>query len=76
MEEKMKSKDKSISVLLAIFLSFFSWIYTFEKDKIKFWVALGLNVLFWWCIIVPIGVWIWSILDVCLDNKKLDYRWE
>ncbi len=32
-------KHKSIAVLLSIFLSFFSWIYTYKKSSKKFWVS-------------------------------------
>ena len=38
-------KSKATAILLAIFLGFFTWIYTYEKDDRKFWVAIGL-VLF------------------------------
>jgi len=30
------SKDKTTAVLLAVFLSFWAWLYTFKRDKRKF----------------------------------------
>ncbi len=37
-------KSKVASVLLAVFLSFWTWLYTYKRDKKKFWIALGVNV--------------------------------
>ncbi len=56
------SKDKTVALLLAIFLSFWTWIYTYEKDSWKFWLNLSLTI-------VTIGFWgivaeIWAIVDV------------
>jgi len=55
-------KDKTVALLLAIFLSFWTWIYTYEKDSWKFWLNLSLTI-------VTIGFWgivasIWAIIDV------------
>ena len=40
-----KKRDKVVAVLLAIFCSFFAWIYTWDKDQWKFWVALGVTIV-------------------------------
>jgi hypothetical protein len=55
------TRSKTVAVLLAVFLSFFSWLYTYEKDATKFWVNLGLTVvsLGLWSFIA----WIWAIVD-------------
>ena len=55
-------KDKTVALLLAIFLSFWTWIYTYQKDSWKFWLNLALSI-------VTIGCWeivaeIWAIIDV------------
>jgi hypothetical protein len=34
-------KSKTTAVLLAVFLSFWSWLYTFKKNQWKFWIGLG-----------------------------------
>ena len=38
------SKSKTTSVLLAVFLSFWSYLYTYKQDKVKFWVSLGASL--------------------------------
>ena len=32
-------KNKTVAVLLAVFLSYITWIYTYAEDKTKFWIA-------------------------------------
>jgi hypothetical protein len=75
-------KSKTGSVLLAVFLSFWTWLYTYKKDAWKFWVGLGLSIfmvilaiatlgisaLFTW--IISLGVWIWAIVDVAVKNSE------
>jgi uncharacterized membrane protein YczE len=39
------AKSKTTSVLLAVFLGGWTWLYTYKKDAWKFWVGLGLGVL-------------------------------
>ena len=61
-------KDKSIAVLLAVFLGFWTWLYTFEKDAWKFWTNLGLTVVtfgLWWFV-----AWIWAIIDVSVKPQQ------
>jgi hypothetical protein len=65
---------------MAVFLSFWSFLYTYSKSASKFWLGLGLSVGSWIIIVlvtaatggtpinvifllVPLGVWIWSIVD-------------
>ncbi len=36
----VQSKDKTVAILLAVFLSFWTWLYTYEKNKKNFWIAL------------------------------------
>ncbi len=67
------SKDKTVALLLAIFLSFWTWIYTYEKDSWKFWLNLALTI-------VTIGFWgivatIWAIIDVATkpDSYYINY---
>ncbi|MFO7928737.1 MAG: zinc-ribbon domain-containing protein [Candidatus Humimicrobiaceae bacterium] len=59
------TKDKTVAVLLAIFLSFWTWVYTYDKDAWKFWLNLALSI-------VTLGIWgasvswIWAIIDVAV----------
>ena len=53
--------SKNTAVLLAVFLGLWSWVYTYERNKTKFWVCLGL-------LIPTVGyfsivAWIWAIID-------------
>ena len=36
----VQPKNRTTAILLAVFLSFWSWLYTYQKDKKKFWIAL------------------------------------
>ena len=41
------SKDKTAAVLLAVFLGYWSWLYTYGRNKTKFWLSFGiLSVLY------------------------------
>ena len=60
-------RDKRIAVALAVLLAFWTWLYTYDRDRGKFWTGLVIDVvgiaLVWtgvgWMALV--GVWIWSI---------------
>lgn len=41
-----QSKKKSTAIILSIFLSFWSWLYTYKRNAWKFWLAFGLNIVF------------------------------
>jgi hypothetical protein len=38
-------KSKTISILLAVFLTYFTWLYTYKRDGWKFWSGLILSSL-------------------------------
>jgi hypothetical protein len=80
--ETQGSKSKTASVLLAVFLAYWTWLYTYKKDKWKFWVGLALSIvlsvfvfatfglgafLIW---PVWVGIWIWAIVDVAVKKDK------
>lgn len=58
-------KDKTVAVLLAVFLGFWTWVYTYKRDAWKFWLNLGLGV-------VTFGLWTlfvsypWAIIDAAV----------
>jgi len=80
--ETKGGKSKATSVLLAVFLSFWTWLYTYKKDAWKFWVGLGLAILsgilavvtlgisliFTW--IFTFGVWVWAIVDTAVKKDE------
>jgi len=59
--KKVQAKDKSVAILLAIFLGFWAWIYTWEKDYWKFWLALSITIVT--IGIASIAFYIWVIID-------------
>ena len=61
-------KDKTVAVLLAVFLGFWTWLYTYKKDAWKFWLNLGLTVVTFglWAFVA----WIWAIIDVAVKPTE------
>ena len=66
-----RGKDKSIALIFALFLGFWTWVYTYRLDAAKFWIALVLVL-----ISIPLdfvvvgffiefGVWLWAVIAVC-----------
>jgi hypothetical protein len=67
----VQRKDKTVAILLAIFLGFWTWLYSHQRDAWKFWLGLGLNVLGLFLFMVPnIAVWIWAIIDVAVKPQQ------
>lgn len=74
-------KSKATAVVLAIFLGFTTWMYTYERDAWKFWTAFAITVVdivlsvltfgIWLFVAIPvgIGVWIWGIIDVVIKPQ-------
>jgi len=44
-EQKITPKIKSLAIFLAVFLSFFTWLYTYKKNASKFWFSLGFTIV-------------------------------
>jgi len=75
-------KDRTTAVLLAIFLGFITWMYTYEKDAWKFWTALAITVGdglltavtlgLWLFVAIPLGlgIWIWAIVDAAARSQQ------
>jgi hypothetical protein len=59
-------KNKTGSILLAVFLGFWTWLYTYKKDGWKFWLSLSLTAL---------GMMVMALTTVIilakLDNVKM-----
>ena len=43
-EPAASPKSKTVSVVLAVFFGFWSWLYTYKKDFIKFWIYIGFPI--------------------------------
>jgi len=66
-----ESKSKTVAILLAIFLSFWTWVYTYKKDCSKFWIGLLISVTLFWLFFIPNAiVWIWAIIDTCTKDDN------
>ena len=74
-------KSKVASILLAVFLGFWTWLYTYREDGWKFWLGLGISIVnvvllfitlgFWIFVfwIPATGIWIWSIVDTAVKSE-------
>ena len=56
------AKDKTVAILLAVFLGLWTWLYTYDQDAQKFWINLAISVVT--CGAWGFGAWIWAIIDV------------
>jgi hypothetical protein len=54
------AKSKVASILLAVFLGFWTWLYTYKKDGWKFWTGLGLGLAGGILFVVLIALWVSS----------------
>lgn len=61
-------KDKTTAVLLAVFLGFWTWIYTYQKDAWKFWLNLVLSIITFgmWALVA----WVWAVIDVAVKPTE------
>lgn len=65
-------KDKTVAVLLAVFLFAWTWVYTYKRDAVKFWIGgvLGLiGLATSWLVVgffLMLGVWIWAVIDTAV----------
>ncbi len=50
-------RSKLPAVLLAVFLSFWAWLYTYRRNARKFWIGLTAHVVW-------IGLIVWSVARV------------
>ena len=81
-------KSKTVAVVLAVFFGFWSWLYTYRKDRIKFWSCLGLMIvigvawgtifnmiIFWIFASINFVGWISALVDAVRRSKSffLDY---
>ena len=75
-------KSKVAAILLAVFLGFWAWLYTYREDGSKFWIALGISVVnvvliiitlgFWVFIawIPAFGFWLWPLIDAATRDDE------
>ena len=56
-------KSKTTAVVLSVFLSFWSWLYTFKINKTKFFIGLGAGFV----------AWIMQITSLLINADDIDY---
>lgn len=40
-----RGKTKTTAIILSLFLSFWSWLYTYKRNAWKFWLVFGLHII-------------------------------
>lgn len=74
--EFFSPRSKRTAVVLAVFLTFWTWYYTYRQDKKKFWAGLGLSTLALFLSHAGIGyvvltcVWIWAVVDAAVKPAR------
>ncbi len=74
--KKKEKKNRVISVLLAIYTGIFTWLYSYKDDNTKFWGCLVAIILLFWTIIVPLGIYIWALVDAITKKDSNNYTWK
>lgn len=75
-EMKQSAQKRSTALILSVFFSYFSWIYTYNQNKRKFWTAFVLSLVFIPLTLIFIGfigffgLWLWALLDN-INNPEL-----
>lgn len=59
-------KDKTAAILLAVFLSGWTWLYTYSKDSVKFWIFIGVGIANFVLSICTLSIWLWVAIPVSL----------
>jgi hypothetical protein len=72
-------KDKTVAVLLAVFLAPWNWCYTYKRDAAKFWIGISMMVLGVILLVIFVGiflifgVWLWAVIDAA-SKPDVYYR--
>lgn len=70
------AKDKTVAILLAVFLSFWTWLYTYQRDATKFWIGLPVSIVGFFLVGLPaLGIWIWAIVDTATKDQSWYVRY-
>ena len=57
-----RGRDKTVAILLAVFLSGWAWLYTYRVNAAKFWIYIAVSFVFF-VIFIPV----WAASDDLLD---------
>lgn len=73
-------RTKTTAVLLAVFLGHWTWLYTYDRNKTKFWWGLGAAILGAILTMVLVGflvlfgVWLWAVIDTATTPDEFYTR--
>ena len=60
--------NKTAAIIFAVCFGFWAWVYTYERDKSKFWLNFGLTIItigFWGTV-----AWIWAIVNLASKSDE------
>jgi hypothetical protein len=69
-------RSKGVAILLAVFLGYWTWLYTYKRDATKFWVGLSMAVVGGLTLVLLIGfvfifaVWLWAVIDTASRSES------
>lgn len=77
MKQIKRPKSKETAIVLAVLLSYWTWIYTWNEDWQKWIIALLfppvafiLNKSIYIFYLISLGVWIWAIIDRAVKPRE------
>jgi len=73
-----RPKSKAVAVVLAVFLSCFTWLYTYKIDAWKFFLTFGLILISiiidpegYWSWLPVLVTWAWAIIETATRPREL-----
>ena len=71
MEGGITPKSKTAAIILAIFVGFWAWLYTYGKNAKKFWISIGVNA----AMVIIILAYFLSVLSnaISYDAYNVDF---
>lgn len=69
-------KTKRTAVLLAVFLTFWTWLYTYARNRKRFWIGLAAAVVGTALATVVVGdfilfaLWVWAVVDTATKPES------
>ena len=73
-QQRYSSKSRAVALILSVLFSYWTWLYTFKRDRIKFFIALILAIaafigyyvisrLAYFSLAVSLILWVWPLVD-------------
>jgi hypothetical protein len=74
-------KSKTIAIILAVLFSYWTWLYTFKRDRVKFVIALILSLavfagyyvvsrLSYVSLTLSLLLWLWPLADTIIKKAE------